>query len=189
MNHNLKNLMHKHYESKNLSEDQLENLMNIQKEEVTDVAKNRKQYRLAYLLSAVATILIIFGLNFNNFSHKSIPQEVAYNHLKQMPVEIKTNNISLVRTGLTKLDFNIIASHNMKLEGYELVGARYCSIQGRIAAQLRYQHKVTGKFSTLYQVSKDSNNQSSIDKVEFIDGVEVKGWSEKGLILLKATSE
>ena len=68
------------------------------------------------------------------------------------------------------------------------MGARYCSIQGKLAAQLRLQDKASQKIYTLYQVSGNAYDLPSPHEVRTIDldGIRVKIWQEKGVWLALA---
>ena len=66
--------------------------------------------------------------------------------------------------------------------GLRLAGARYCSVQGCMAAQVSVVDEA-GESWTLYQVRPDER-LAKLDaaKIE-IDGVDVELWREAGLVM------
>ena len=102
--------------------------------------------------------------------------------------EIVSSSFVEVASKLNKLDFQLIRPERLKELGLELIGGRYCSIQGHIAAQLHLKDIKTGSRFTLYQVphSKDWPEESLNNFNAAIDGVEVSMWVEKGLLLALA---
>ena len=114
----------------------------------------------------------------------SLASEIAYHHNKQMVMEIESPSTSAVRTYLSKLDFPLIESERFPSTDWELVGGRYCSLKGHIAAQLRMRNKNTGKNVTFYQllVPKEMADIEGTSEV-FEQGVKVELWKERGLLL------
>lgn len=120
-----------------------------------------------------------------------IAKEVSYNHNKQIPSEIVSNDHTFISKFLDRLDFSIQKSKNLS-ERYVLVGGRYCSIQGHIAAQLKLQIEGTASSFTLFQFkAPDSFGLSDQVHTENVNGVEVKIWQEGpiGFALAKSLSE
>ena len=68
-----------------------------------------------------------------------------------MPLEIETSSIQDIRDYFTQLDFLPIESGIVQKNTKELLGGRYCSIQGVTATQLRLKDKSSGQVQTLYQ--------------------------------------
>lgn len=102
----------------------------------------------------VAAALLIIGFVFFNHyqSHNQLNQrvisEIAMNHSKQLDAEISTPNYSDLQTKLDRIDFPIFSETIPN--DHQLLGGRYCSIQGELAAQLKLQHKKSGDVKTLY---------------------------------------
>lgn len=160
----------KEFTAKQLSDKQLERLLHAQ--------TVKKSNKWIYSVIAVAACFVLIMLNTFTFSLPSkITSEIAYNHNKNMPSEVMTNDYSKINNVLTKLDFEVRDSP--KLADYTLVGARYCSIQGKIAAQIQLENS-KGKRFTLYQYEIDSDFDQTELSLE-TKGVKVTLWSEGNL--------
>jgi hypothetical protein len=79
-------------------------------------------------------------------------EEIAFNHQKQLPPDLKTSNLFELNSKMSKLDFNLFLLKNITTD-YKLQGGRYCSVGDRIAAQLKLKDSV-GKIVTCYVFKK-----------------------------------
>lgn len=125
---------------------------------------------------------------------RAIADEVAMNHLKQRPLEVAGESIASVRPYFNELDFQLIDKPAAQLAMGEMLGGRYCSIQGLPAAQLRLRGDGQ-KRQTLYQAPYDRALFGELPDVSRGDApavVDVRGltvyvWVEKGLLFALAT--
>ena len=167
-----------HYLKKSLSEQEVKTLL---QDSSMSSSRRPKVWQLAFLAGAVSTAIVAF-LFFSFFSpplHKKIFKEVVKNHLKGMPSEVLSADYTVINEALDRLNFKVIPSTQLG-ENFALVGARYCSVQGEIAAQLKIKDKKRDRFLTLYQFDKskvtgDSVAQAFTSKKK---GVTVKIWYE-----------
>ncbi len=68
-----------------------------------------------------------------------------------------------------------------------MIGGRYCSLKGQLAAQLKLRYNVNQKSYTLYQIEKPLGIKNIANFSEhFAKGVKVNLWLERGLILALA---
>ena len=110
--------------------------------------------------------------------------EIVYNHNKQMAMEIESDAIETVKDFLTKLDFPLIATDRLPSDQWQLLGGRYCSLQGKLAAQLKLRRRGSGHIYTLFQtICPEGVAETGTLKTSYVDGVEVQLWSERGLLL------
>ncbi|MCK5724703.1 MAG: hypothetical protein KAI84_19370, partial [Gammaproteobacteria bacterium] len=136
---NLKKIMREHIEKVSLSDNQLESLLRSQKGKVEN-KRSAVQYR--WIAVAAVFFVVIGNLFYFSMSPQSplvaldqrIGSEVAKNHINLKPLEIQTSSIQDIRQFLAKLDFSPIESVLLKGGTKNLIGGRYCSIQGVIAA-------------------------------------------------------
>jgi len=126
---------------------------------------------------------------------KRIADEVVKNHLKLKPLDISSNSMVETQAFFKHLDFLPIhsrsATQRSLLIADNLMGGRYCSIQGVTAAQLRYEND-QGHLRTLYQVPYDAElygkiphaiqNDASLDLS--VKGLQVSLWQEQGLLMV-----
>lgn len=167
-----------------LSEDQFKVLEEMQ-EEVVPQKKWRRPFSWAMVFVLIAGVSI--GYLWKNhpasLNLSKLPQEIVYHHNKKIEPEIQTNSISELRSFLTKLDFNLVESKFLPSNEWELLGGRYCSLQGRLAAQIKIRNKTSQKIYTLYQLAIPEHLKSMDRAFEnYVDGVKVKIWREQGLL-------
>lgn len=185
MNNPIKEEIHQHYQGFELSSEQLDNLGQVQREQ-GERERPQLLYKASFAAMAVSVLLLILFLFRGTVPLTGvIAEEIAYNHNKQMKTEIKTSSINQIQSFLSKVDFTIIQSDYLPAETWEIAGARYCSIQGRLAVQMRVKNMMTGKTQTLYQVPypRGLDNSKTMPMETYINGVQVKLWKEKGLLL------
>ena len=182
MNRPLKEQVQAYYKEFELSETQIMGLENHQK----SWSKKRTS-----LLGVIAASLVIFSLigyfwksSPAQMNLATLPKEIAYHHNKKMDSEIKTSSYSEMKVFLSKLDFNLIQSTRLPSEDQELLGGRYCSLQRRLAAQIKLKNKKNNKTYTLYQLARPENMSQSTTLFEgYSEGAKVKIWSENDLLL------
>lgn len=125
-----------------------------------------------------------------------IANEVVKNHLKLKPLEVHTNNIDGLRHYFTQLDFLLIESNQIRNFTDNLLGARYCSIQGITAAQLRLKNSTSHSPDTLYQTeyrkavfgTLPDITRGKKPLIAYAKGIKVKVWVEKGLLFAMTES-
>ena len=190
MKNPLKENIQNHYRKFELSSEQLDHLTQLQKNR-----GRRDPVALLFKISFAALVASVLLLSLYLFKDaesiaERLSKEVAYNHNKNMPMEIKTSSLDQIQNYLIKLDFKLIQSERISPSKWELVGGRYCSLQGRMAALMKIVDKPGGKGYTFYQVPyfKDLDKVSTLPLETYIDGIRVKLWREKSLLLALAGS-
>ncbi len=188
-------------ERERLSDAQLDDLLGMQEDllQQADHSSAEMVWRKPYLLAAFAS-LCLFVVAMLTWPHPqqddklaAIAKEVAKNHLKQRPMELDTQSMAAVQSFFTELEFSPVSSAYLqdRLAGSnpQLLGARYCSIQGVTAAQLRYLDEAEHK-STLYEVGYDQHIFGDIPAIDQgapiemqVKGLNVSLWVESGLLM------
>lgn len=191
---NLKNVMREHVEKKSLTSKQLDSLLDIKNEKIV---KPSRYFNRPYRWATVAAMFIVVISNvlyFGMFPQLALDQrigsEVAKNHINLKPLEIQTSSIQAIRNFLTELEFSPIESTLLKGGSKSLIGARYCSIQGITAAQLRLKDSKTGQVQSLYQTVYDPKVFTGLPELKenekpvtvYSKGLAVDIWVEKGLL-------
>ncbi len=186
-----------------LNESQLATFAKLEKDSLLHQSKSNKLLKPKIWMSLLASFLVV-GLFLGNalnsqLSDKQklfeIAAEVSYNHLNLKPLEVAHNQLATVTGYFKRLDFNPLASSQVDNLHTSLIGGRYCSIKGNIAAQLRMKDS-QGRISTLFESrynSQDFNMLPKIasgqhPKVVFVDGQKVSLWVEKGLVMALVSS-
>ncbi len=180
-------------ESKELDDAQLRRLDATQRKPAA-ASLNRWAVAAALLLGlTVALSVIVWPGKPENMTY-AIADEVAMNHLKRRPLEVAGQSLDEVRAYFNELDFQLLEDSSATLAMGGLQGGRYCSIQGKAAAQLRLRDKAD-HMQTYYQAPYDKalfGDLPDVTRGQQPAVVEVRGltvyvWTEKGLLFALAT--
>ena len=202
----LKHSIQQHLNGFSLKDDQLDELIQLQSLSsslTVDAPESRKSKFLFNKLACIAATLIIAITAGFFISNQQIPignkvaLEVSKNHLKLKPLEIHSNQLANLNNYFTQLDFKLVPTRIMSDPNWELLGARYCSIQGNTAAQLRLKNKQTGNIETLYQAPYYKKQFSHVPVLEngqlplqeYAKGIGVNIWVEKGVLFALTDSD
>lgn len=112
----------------------------------------------------------------------AVAEEIAMNHNKGLALEFPTESFTELDRQMDKLDFTLVDPNPLKSQGYRLLGGRYCSIQGHLAAQLSMESP-TGVPVTLYQTPlvDELTDLSATDLRA--RGLRIELWHEEGVFL------
>ncbi len=180
-----------HYQEQPLSNAQLDKLKALQQSQdprnhstsLFSTNKSSGYFALAASLFFIAIASWLINGNQNQLA-KQVAAEIAYNHSKQMALEISSNKLGLIKAHLSKLDFNLIESDKAEQEHWDLLGGRYCSIQGKLAAQLRVKQNNTKGYHTFYQAIIPTDlNLNNKTYSTWVEGTQVELWIEDGVLL------
>ena len=171
-----------YYSKKSLSEDKIQLLLNQR------TAKSKNYF---FSKAAVGLIIVLASIfTFLNLREAKLEMrvvnEIAMNHNKQLSVEFEENNLGLLQAKLDKLDFSILPADQFISQNYNLIGGRYCSIQGNLAAQVKLRNINSKKIETLY-ITDLSKGLEKIKPTDIThDGAQIKIWVKDGLLYGKA---
>ncbi len=111
-----------------------------------------------------------------------VASEIALNHHKALELDVEVDGFEELAGAMPLLDFSPMAPGAIATEGYRLLGARYCSIGGSIAAQIRLVDS-GGVRATLYEL-RESGHAGLVDHADTeVDGLRVRLWREGGLLM------
>lgn len=199
----LKNAVNDFIEQEHLTEEQLQQLISQQTTVSASPYHPRRTSRLSRLIIATACLLIGFSIALHYVTVRQTPDitqliasEVAKNHIKMKPLEIKSQSMTDIQGYFKQLDFSPVSSQALNPSIRTMLGGRYCSIQGVTAAQLRYQGE-DGQLYTFYETLYDEATFTHIPHVDrgespievYTKGLKVKIWVEKGLLMALVHSE
>lgn len=173
-----------YYHSKSLSKDQLQR--------ITSGEKTRTSAHSWSSILKYAAVIVLIGIAF--FSYQSIQKNnllkeyakvVAYNHHKGLAPAIKAQSVSELNSLMNKLNFEIEFPQKIH-NNYALLGGRYCSIDKRMAAQLKIQNKKTNQIETLYVLAKIPNDD--YDNSILLDSTSVHIWNSQTNLFVLASN-
>ena len=201
----LKQTVQEHLESRSLSEEQFAELEALQASVLAENSEENEVQPEAepspsifgkrpWLPAALAAALMLVALVPFLWPGKSadmpsmIAEEVVKNHLNLKPLEVKGSELATISRYFNRLDFVPRQSEVLAGLDVDLLGGRYCSLQGVTAAQLRLQDG--GKLRSLYQVPYKPEIFTDLPRLEegeapkeaYARGVRVKMWVEKGIL-------
>lgn len=196
---NLKEACKNHYQQQSLSKEEVAKLMVLQErlessgsnsEGLAANSGNRfSSAKNRNLLAVAASIFVIICTTwiYNGYDvdiREQVAEEIAYNHSKQMALEIISNDLKAVDSYLSELDFALIDSTRVRQIAQRLLGGRYCAIQGKLAAQLRIKDANGDDTRTYYQaiIPKNFNLDGSTYST-WIKGINIELWVEDGVLL------
>ncbi len=193
MNKPLKQSVRDKLESYSLSDAQLQKLESLDVQAAPVHVRRISVFPLAIAAAVVAFLLAFFLtplLVEQSDVRERIAMEVAMNHIKLKPLEVETSSIEGIRDYFKKLDFIPVNSKLVSQSGLELIGGRYCSLQGITATQLRFRKPDTDSVQTLYQTEYRKDVFRNIPVLEegnepvdiYVKGIKVRIWVEKGLL-------
>jgi len=175
-----------YYNSKKLSPEQLKGIVDPpqQKVERTNWYRPMAYAASVLLLIGIAYLFYFLPNNHQNDVLEKFAKEVAYNHKKQKPPEYKTSDVAELNQVLDKLNFDFELGNRI-LDQYKLLGGRYCSVDDRIAVQLRLEDH-EGNWSTCYIFKKEED--FSFDRSIQKGKTTVELWDKDDLIYVIASS-
>lgn len=138
---------------------------------------------LVVVAAVVVVVMFQMGRSPENaaFLSEQVAAEIALNHGKQLAIEVPADSFGELAAAMPKLGFAPIRAQQLSKSRYALVGARYCSIGGSIAVQVRLIHE--GRAYTLYQWRDDPAFALMRERSVDVEGVRVVLWREGGLIM------
>lgn len=191
MKPNLKRHVLEHLESHQLDEQQLRRLERLQRRGGRTWL-SRRRVPVSALGSVLLLAAVVLLWPAEPGVALKIADEVAVNHLKQRPLEVRGANVAALQSYFDELDFRLVQTSLGNVGRDRMLGGRYCSIQGVTAAQLRLRD-AAGRTETLYQVRYDASRFGALPDVgggqapwsAQVRGLTVDLWVEKGLLFAR----
>jgi hypothetical protein len=114
-----------------------------------------------------------------------IAQQAALGHNERQELEFRVSRCEQLREQMKSLDFTPVEPEMMRKMNMRIVGARYTTIEGGMAAQMLYVD-AKGVPCTLYEVRPTEKLARVPAGERDVDGVKVSMWREKGLLMVLA---
>lgn len=141
---------------------------------------------------ATAAILVIsISIGVHDYGSQSertsrTLNEAAMNHSTRLKLEFKSSDITEINQSMSQLQFAVALPVELSSQ-LTLQGARYCTINGELAAHLKLVDKLSDKQMSLFMTRSVDDLQSINTTHDRIDGVNVKLWNESGLFYALAS--
>ncbi|MDJ0740636.1 MAG: hypothetical protein QNJ91_13045 [Gammaproteobacteria bacterium] len=188
----LKRSVNEHLESVRLEPSRLRELERVQRQAAARRWWPRHGWAVAaaaVVVAAITVVLLPWQAAVDDADRAvAIAEEVAVQHLKRRPLEVRGATIAAVEDYFDELGFRLLDSLRAA-PGAELLGGRYCSVQGVIAAQLR-RRDAAGRTQSLFQAPYDAARFGPLPDVGNgeaprtlqVRGLNVDLWVERGLL-------
>lgn len=173
-----------YYEGKSLTKDQLNQIVGRQKQANHKPWKRVLKYAAAFCLVGLCFLLYQYQFSDQEELAEKYAKEVAFNHLKNLESDILTPKIEDLNKKMDKLNFEIHLPTELNKK-YALMGGRYCSIDQRLAAQLKLKEKNTDTVVTLYVL--DQLQHENYDESFVIDSTAIQIWNENSNLFVLAS--
>ena len=138
----------------------------------------------ALLLLSVSVGIHDYGTNSERTSRTL--QEAAMNHSTRLQLEFEANTIAEIDEHMSQLHFSVQLPFEFK-EQYSVLGARYCTINGELAAHVKFIDRETEKQVSLFMTRSVDDLQKINNTSKRVDGVNVKLWNESGFFYAMAS--
>ena len=189
------------YRQQQLSSEQINRLDQLASGVTVSESKPTSKRTFPLIVGTVITLgllvmVMLYPMYLKQDMVLQIAKEVAKNHIKQKPLEIEGASLATVGQYFQELDFVPTQSSLLAQQSTQLLGGRYCSVQGVTAAQLSYRESDGSRF-TLYESAYDRNVFPNFPEVErgerpirtFHSGLEIQIWVEKGVLMVSANAK
>lgn len=171
------------YQSKTLSPERLQTLLTESRS-----ARAKKWWPLY----TAAALLIIVVAGF--FQHQQILnerknialREAAMNHKTKLQVDFTSTELNDLTKLMSKLDFSMRLPTVTNNNNIDLLGARYCTIAGNLAAHLRLIKRDSGEQISVFMTPIADELKPMINEHALVEGVSVRLWQEQGLFYAMA---
>lgn len=181
-----------------LTERELAELQRLQSRTARSRWPASARWFTAALGGVVAALLVlVVSLGLLTEPAVSIQQRIAHevltNHLRIKPLDVETDSMARVQTYFDRLDFMPQLSSQLQDVPLVLTGGRYCTLQGVIAAQLRFRLP-SGEIMTFYQAAYDPARFGALPDAGRGEsplmlqerGFRMRLWRESGLVMVTA---
>ncbi len=169
-----------HYEGKKFSEERAESILS----EARELRPLRFRLPLRLLAAAAVVVVILAGVVLTIVFSPSagvapkLADEIAVHHLMREEPTVKSSSYEVVQAALPRLPFSILPSGPRLLSDYDLLGAKYCSLQGNLAAQVNLKDRQHGDTHTLYVMELTRVFRNVKHETFYRDGVIVELWTD-----------
>lgn len=141
-----------------------------------------------YWMPVAAAAALVMALSFQLARNQSseefyfdVAGEIAMRHNNYDSFDVQATSFNGVQEELKDLAFSVTPLVKQKLlSAYEVLGARYCQLQGQQAAHVQVKNRKTGALCTLYIASLKGSLSSlkTLDKSVDLEANQVDIWED-----------
>lgn len=154
-------------------------------------ASRHRRVQLRRVFAVAASFVLLGVFSFWAWSHAvriSVYSEVATHHLEEKRMDVETDDFLVLERSLPRFS-SPVKSDLLEELGYSLSGGRYCSLNNRLAVQMRLVDSRSGKSDTLYVTHlKGELDVVAREDERVVGDVKVKMWREDSRLFVLASS-
>lgn len=174
-----------YYQQRTLNSARLESIM-------AESQRHHQRRKLPLYAAAAGLLLMLVSvLHQHALSNQQVDyalREAALNHLNKLKLDAEAGSIADLQNGLEELPFDLVLPEDGLYEKLALIGGRYCTIGGNLAAHLKFAHPESGEQLSLFMTPKAATTESLISDPSQIEGIEVTLWQENNVVYAMARS-
>lgn len=107
-------------------------------------------------------------------------REVAMNHATRLSFEFEGESLAALDTSMNQLPF-VLSEPSRLPDDLKVLGSRYCSLSGQLAAHVKLREGKTGRPLSLFVTNSAATLNQLDGESGYVDGVEVELFYEGGL--------
>ncbi len=172
-----------HFLSQRLADEKVRRIL-----EQGQIQKTRSWWKHWVPVAAAAAIVMALSFQLTRTYETDelnleVAGKIALRHNTYTNLDVEAADYSSVQDGLKDLAFSVTPLvKNQLLSAYQVIGARYCQLEGQQAAHMQVRHRKTGTLCTLY-VASLKGPLSSFDPVDEeirLEANNVQMWQDTG---------
>jgi len=174
-----------YYQSQQISNDRLHAILH-------DTQSTRRKRVVSVALAASVVLMSLVALVHKNILTTQrtdvVLREAALNHSSKMQMDARGESLDELQSQLQKLDFDIKLPDSVLDKKLALVGGRYCTISGNLAAHIKLSNPETSEQHSLFLTPAAENLKMLQSPEVEVFGVDVKLWQENNVVYAFATA-
>ena len=172
----MKNIIKDYYQQQHLADDVMDKLLN-------DGAAHRKPPFYLSRLSVAAMIILTFFVAtlatvYVLKPHSLMINEIALNHQHEFEPDVMSSDITTISQRMKRLPFTVNIPGRIP-DNYQLIGARYCSIEGQLAVHIKLLNQDNNQRASLFitPLNDSLNKRDSLSMPE--EDMTISYWPEQ----------
>jgi len=145
-----------------------------------------------FAMAAVMVVTLVASMLYQHMLGREqtrlVLREAAMNHATKPELDVEATQMSQLQAKLQKLPFMLAMPSDRNYGDLSLLGGRYCTIRGNLAAHIRFADPQGGKQLSLFMTSDSTDLGGIGDDAATLLGTSVRLWRENGVFYAIAES-
>jgi hypothetical protein len=172
-----------YYQSRTLPADRLELILE------TSRSARRWRFAPAYAVAAMLLLTVVVLMHQRSLVTQRTTlalREAAMNHITKLQLDVEARGLDALQAGLAELPFDIELPDNPVFGKLALLGGRYCTISGNLAAHLKFNDPESQQQYSLFVTPYAGNLEAMESDAVEMSGIEVNLWRENDKVFAMA---